>query len=207
LKQSLRNIIGFSVHGTDCDQGKVNEFFDDDTTWTICYTVSNAGNRLSGRKVLIPLAATGKPDWKSRIFSVNHSCVQVLSSPDIDRENSLYHQNETDVHSYYQWPRNFSSNYDAIAEIKEHSLSAPAFMEKSSVSASLNYEHSHSPRQIFGYTLFATNGGIGHIANISVDVDNWVHNYLVADIGACLCAGQAEMHTLPEKTTAALVGK
>jgi len=62
MQHSLRSIIGFSIR-PPMATGKVHEFYFDDATWTIRYMVVETGSWLSGRKVLISLAALGKPDW------------------------------------------------------------------------------------------------------------------------------------------------
>jgi hypothetical protein len=87
-------MIGFSVRATDGDLGKVDEFYFDDATWTIRYMVAETGSWLSNRKVLVSLVALGKPDWKSRTFSVNLTCDQIRNSPDIDTERPVYRQHE-----------------------------------------------------------------------------------------------------------------
>jgi hypothetical protein len=48
-----KELVGFKLLAKDGFIGNVEEFYFDDTHWTIRYLVANTGGWLSGRKILI----------------------------------------------------------------------------------------------------------------------------------------------------------
>jgi hypothetical protein len=183
MQHSLRSIIGFSIRATDGDLGRVHEFYFDDATWTIRYVVVETGNWLSGRKVLISLAALGKPDWESRTFPVNLTCNQVRNSPDIDTQRPVYRQHEEELHEYYQWPQYWEGGYGGALGITPYPLFENPVLQESPKSERQDDPHLRSTRQVTGYHIHATNGEIGHVADFMVNDKNWELRYMVVDTG------------------------
>lgn len=183
MQHSLRSMIGFAIRATDGDLGKVYEFYFDDATWTIRYMVAETGNWLLGRKVLISLAALGKPDWELRTFPVGLTCDQVRNSPDIDTERPVYRQHEAELHEYYQWPQYWEGGYGGALGITPYPLFEKPLLQESSASDRKDDPHLRSTRQVTGYKIHATNGEIGHVADFMVNDQNWAIRYLVVDTG------------------------
>jgi sporulation protein YlmC with PRC-barrel domain len=182
----LRSMIGYPVRASDGDLGTVLDFYFDDTTWTIRYMVAETGTWLSGRKVLISLVALGKPDWKSRTFSVNLTCDQVRKSPDLDTERPVYRQHEVELHEYYQWPRYWEGAYGGTFGITPYPLYEGLLAQESSKSERKDDPHLRSTRHVTGYHILATDGGIGHVGDYVVDDETWALQYLVVDTGKWL---------------------
>jgi sporulation protein YlmC with PRC-barrel domain len=183
---SLQSIIGYPIRANDGDLGTLTDFYFDDVTWTIRYMVAETGTWLSGRKVLISLAALGKPDWESRTFSVTLTCAQVRNSPDIDTEKPVYCQHETELHEYYQWPQYWEGAYGGTFGITPYPLFENDSRQESSGSKRKDDMHLHSTRHVTGYHIHATDGEIGHVADFVVDDEKWHLHYLVVDIGKWL---------------------
>jgi hypothetical protein len=186
MQYDLRSMIGYPIRASDGDLGTVLDFYFDDTTWTIRYMVAETGTWLSGRKVLISLVALGKPDWKSRTFSVNLTCDQVRKSPDIDTERPVYRQHEAELHEYYQWTPYWESAYGGTFGITPYPLYEGPIAQESSKSERKDDPHLRSTRHVTGYHIHATDGEIGHVANFVVDDEKWHLHYLVVDIGKWL---------------------
>ncbi len=53
MQRSINSLAGFTIGATDGDIGKVEEFYFDDTTWTVRYMIVKTGGWLTGREVLI----------------------------------------------------------------------------------------------------------------------------------------------------------
>ena len=183
MQHSLRSMIGFSVRATDGDLGKVDEFYFDDATWTIRYMVAETGSWLSNRKVLVSLVALGKPDWKSRTFSVNLTCDQIRNSPDIDTERPVYRQHEAALHRYYEWPLYWEGGYGGTLGITPYPLLETPLVQESPDPDRQDDPHLRSTRQVTGYHIHATNGEIGHVTDFMVDDENWTLRNLVVDTG------------------------
>jgi hypothetical protein len=171
-------MIGYSIRATDGDLGKIREFFFDDISWTIRYMVVETGDWLSGRKVLIALAAMGKPEWQSRTFSVNLTSDQVRNSPDIDTEMPVYRQHEAKLQEHYLWPPYWQDSYGGVFGITPF----PPLVTEEVVESTPECKgdlHLRSTRQVKGYYIAATDGEIGHVEDFIVDDENWVLRYLV----------------------------
>src|SRR5262247_2160585 len=108
MLRSLEELHGYTIHATDGDIGTVYAFFFDDKTWAIRYLVVDTGNWLPDRQVLISPIALGQPDWEGQFFSVKLTTEQVRNSPDIDTDKPVSRQQETLLHTYYDWPTYWS---------------------------------------------------------------------------------------------------
>jgi sporulation protein YlmC with PRC-barrel domain len=183
---SLRSMTGYPIRASDGDLGTVLDFYFDDATWIIRYMVAETGTWLSGRKVLISLVALGKPDWKSRTFSVNLTCDQVRKSPDLDTERPVYRQHEVELYEYYQWPRYWEGAYGGTFGITPYPLYEGLLAQESSKSERKDDPHLRSTRHVTGYHILATDGGIGHVGDYVVDDETWALQYLVVDTGKWL---------------------
>lgn len=181
MQLSISSTIGYAIRATDGDLGKVDEFYFDDQTWTIRYIVAETGNWLSGRKVLISPIAFGKPEIESRTFSVNLTCAQVRSSPDIDTKRPIHRQHEIELHEYYQWP--WRGDYGGTFGTTPLPLSADeAILEQEDATSKRGDDpHLRSTRQVIGYHIHATDGEIGHVEDFLVDDENWTIRFLVVD--------------------------
>ena len=181
MQHSISRMIGYAIRATDGDLGKVEEFYFDDETWTIRYMIVETGNWLSGRKVLIAPVAFGKPESESRMISVNLTCAQVGSSPNIDTERPICLQHEAELHDHYQWPwrGGYGGTFGTIPlplPVNEVSLE-----QEASASGRRDDPHLRSTREVASYHLHATDGEIGHVEDFIVDDENWAIRFLVVD--------------------------
>jgi uncharacterized protein YrrD len=183
---SLRSMIGYPIRANDGDLGTVLDFYFDDVTWTIRYMVAETGTRPSGRKVLISLVALGKPDWKSRTFSVNLTCDQVRNSPDINTEMPVYRQHEVELHEYYQWPRYWEGGYGGTFGITPFPLFENNSGKESSGSKQVGDPHLRSTHNVTGCHILATDGGVGYVGDFVVDGETWTLRDLVVNTGKWL---------------------
>jgi sporulation protein YlmC with PRC-barrel domain len=181
MQAAISDLFGYAIRATDGDLGKVDEFFFDDQTWTIRYVVVETGNWLFGRKVLIALAAFGKPESESRTFLVNLTRTQVRNSPNIDAQRPIYRQQEVELHEHYRWP--WRGGYGGTFGTTPLPLSAgeePA-EQPNSESGRRDDPHLRSTRQVTGYHIHATDGEIGHVEDFLVEDEDWSIRFLVAD--------------------------
>jgi uncharacterized protein YrrD len=181
MQENINRMIGYDIRTADGDLGKVDEFYFDDQTWTIRYVVAETGNWLSGRKVLISIAAFGKPDFESDTFSVNLTRAQVRSSPDIDTQRPIYRQQEVELHEHYRWP--WRGGYGGTFGTTPLPLSADEVLAEQEYTESGRRDDPHlrSTRQVTGYHIHATDGQIGHVEDFMIDDEDWAIRFLVAD--------------------------
>ena len=74
---SVKDIRGNMVRGTDGDIGKIIDVFFDDDRWTIRYLVVETGEWLKGRRVLVSPASLGQSEWKQKVVESRLSYDQV----------------------------------------------------------------------------------------------------------------------------------
>ncbi len=182
-------IKGYAIAASDGQIGTVSDFLFDDTRWSVRWLVVDTGNWLSGRKVLLPLSALGQPDPQAREFSVALNMEQVKNSPDIDADQPVSRQMETDVYDYYGW----SPYWGMGLYMGGYGFSGSALVESSYLEslrrdeASLNAQRDHgdpnlrSIAAVTGYHIHASDGAIGHVKDFILNDADWSIHYLVVD--------------------------
>lgn len=178
MLRSLEGLHDFSIGGTDGSIGKVREFLFDDQAWTIRYLVAETGTWLSGREVLISVAALEPPNWKGHVFPVLLTREQIKESPDIDTDKPVSRQREAELYSYYGWTPYWGMEYDA--PLGGMPL-PPALSPEEIKEAAKGDPHLRSTHEVEGYHIHATDGQIGHVADFIVGDDDWTIRYLVVD--------------------------
>lgn len=191
MKRSIKSLEGYSLKETDGEIGKVDEFYFDDVSWTIRYLVIKTGNWLSGRKVLISPKAIAAPDWENEEFPVNLTKEQIKNSPDIDTDKPVSRQHEEELSSYYTW----DSYWGGAAHGAGIFGAMPSDLYGSEITQPENVQptqeenqadndpHLRSTREVKGYTIHATDGEIGKVADYILNDSDWKINYLVVDTG------------------------
>lgn len=64
--RSVREVVGYNLHATDGDVGRVEDFIVDDETWAIADLLVDTRSGLPGRKVLVAPGAVADVDWANR---------------------------------------------------------------------------------------------------------------------------------------------
>jgi len=177
-------IDGYDIEATDGHLGTVSDLLFSDADWVVRWLVVDTGKWLSGRKVLLPVSALGKPDPAGRHFPVKLTKQQVKASPDIVTDQPVSRQVEAYVYDYYGWDTywdNGSFDMNAMST----PLVAPILPTSDSVSAEVHpYEgdpHLRSVAAITGYHIHAVDGEIGHVEDFLVDDIGWSVRYLIVD--------------------------
>jgi uncharacterized protein YrrD len=103
--RSVDEIVGYRIHGSDNELGKVEDFILDDECWSVRYLVVNTGNWLVGRKVLISHLWIEFVSWMERSVTVNLTADQVENSPEYDPTAPVNRMYEERLYDYYGRPR------------------------------------------------------------------------------------------------------
>jgi uncharacterized protein YrrD len=195
MLRNAKELIGYDIHATDGNIGKVYDFYFDDQSWCIRYMVVNTGGWLSGRHVLIASAALGKPNWGKEIFSVSLTKEQVRHSPNTNMHEPISRQHEHELHEYYGWPRYWEhepltaemsiaeEEYEVMAEVKEEEEEEERQREEENTREE-NAKHDsnlQSVKDVTGYHIHAADGQVGHVADFVVDDESWAIRYIVVD--------------------------
>ena len=176
MLRNVRGLIGYGIHATDGNIGKVYDFYFDNQSWCIRYMVVNTGGWLSGRHVHIASAVLEKPDWEKEIFPVSITKDQIMRSPDTNMNEPISRQYEHELHEYYGWPKYWEYG-PAMAEVEEEEEKE----EKNTGKENVEDPHLQSIKNVNGYHIHASDGQIGHVTDFIVDDESWNIRYIVVD--------------------------
>lgn len=196
MLQTTKTLQGYAIGATDGPIGKVKDFYFDDQAWVIRYLVVDTGSWLSSRKVLISPIALGKPDWSEETLPTTLTKAQVEASPDIDTEQTVTRQHETNILGYYGYPHywnggglwggglypyamlpiHVSPGADPAARPEADIAFAPEPAAQPDDDQSLR-----SCEAVIGYHIQASDGEIGHVTGFLIDPETWAIRYMVVN--------------------------
>ena len=185
MLRSLKEIIGYTIKATNGEIGKVNDFLFDDSQWIVRYLVADTGNWLIDRLVLISPYSIGKPEWKSKQFSVKLTKEQVKDSPKIENDMPVYRQEELKLTKYYGWPgywkgMGMGGGPDAIVTLQE--IPSRTDIKKNNEEIDEKYDsHLRSVNEVMKYNIKTIDDEFGQIYDIIVDDEKWQLRYFAVD--------------------------
>lgn len=196
MKRKVKSLIGYVIHATDGEIGKVREFYFDDTTWTIRYLIVETGSWLFGRKVLLSPEALLTPNWEEHYFPVCLTKEQIKNSPEIDTEKPVSRQHEIELYDYYPWGEyywggglstigmgmSYPVALNRVEEKGEEEGEATKQSKKDSKTTS-DDPHLRSTDEVTGYTIKATDGTIGEVEDFMINDQTWRIDFLEVDTG------------------------
>jgi len=186
MLNKAKTLKGYKLKSLDGEIGKVKEFYFDDRVWVIRYLITETGNWLMDRQVLIsPYALTAVVKEEKHI-TINLTKKQIEDSPRLDKDKPVSQQFEETYYVYYGWPvywRNphiegaFPSMWrtypDVTRDCEEKKISTPG--EK-------HWDPNlRSTREVTGYNIQATDGEIGSVGDFIIDDETWTIRYLIID--------------------------
>ncbi|WP_407271605.1 PRC-barrel domain-containing protein [Radiobacillus sp. PE A8.2] len=176
-----------NVQASDEELGGVKDLYFDDQHWTIRYLVADTRKWLPGKKVLLSPIGFDHVDMNNSTVNVLASKETVKNAPHKSNDEPVSKQVEIDLATYYGWPtywnglgpwRGFDNPY-ALANAERDGLLDDNDVEK-------EYDfHLRSSNEIkgdvFGYSIEAEDGKIGHVSDFVVDDANWKITYFVVE--------------------------
>jgi hypothetical protein len=179
MLRSAKKIIGYHIQATDEVMGKVDDFLFEDTSWMIRYVVADTGDWLPGRLVVLSPISMGQVDWDNRKLSVMLTRQQIENSPSLAQHQPISRQQEIKLHEYYMWAP-YWSQYTTTTQPPVPAV-AVVQKEVANTEESGEESHLHSMREVIGYDIHASDGGIGHVDDFIVDDDTWRIQYMIID--------------------------
>jgi len=82
--RSTKEIIGYSIHATDGEIGKVVDYIIDDSNWKIILFVVETGSWLDSRKIILPIKWIKELNWENSTVVVNVTTNSIKDSPEFD---------------------------------------------------------------------------------------------------------------------------
>lgn len=190
---SVNGLIGYRVVGRDGEVGVVRDVYFDDERWAIRYAVVHTGNWFFARQILISPVLVSELRGRDAALHIDLTRVQIKSSPDIDTRKPVSRQMEVSYGAYYNYPPYWVYGYSGPlwgwgplpSSRVEHSvwedMVAREMHERQQRLEGGSDEHLRSANEVIGYSIEATNGSIGHIADLLFDEDSWAVSHIVVD--------------------------
>lgn len=192
LLHSVKTLRGFSIGATDGDLGHVDDMYFDDRHWAIRYLVIDTGGWLGGRKVLLSPSAVTAVDWGNGTVRVNLTRKQVEDSPDVDTDQPVSRQHETQLHDYYNQPYYWNGPFlwgasaapglvpSMIGQSQMTDPVPPADTDAGNDARQAREQaqeqgdpHLRSCNAIVGYAIKARDGELGELDDCLFDDSNW----------------------------------
>jgi uncharacterized protein YrrD len=179
---------GYDIEATDGLIGTVDDLLFDDQSWKIRWLVVDAGNWLTGRKVLLHPSCVKAADHDLHILSVVLTKEQVKGSPGIGQDEPVSRQMEAHLYDYYGWDQYWGPSYFGMGAMASPLSSPPYFggiggggPAMHDVASDHGDPHLHSMHVVIGTHIEATDGAIGHVENLLFDDSAWGIRYIVVD--------------------------
>jgi len=206
MLRKLNDLIGYTIAASDEEIGRVDDFYFDERTWDIRYLVVDTGPWLFGRKVLISHESLGQPFWENETFPINLTKEQIENSPSIDLAKPVSRQEQTELHSHYEWPMywlaasgaaggspipvgGYNGVSPAVAVAPASIAAASATVEAETEAVTEHAESTEesaksmlrSAKEVIGYHIAANDGDIGHVEDFFADDSEWHIHYMMID--------------------------
>jgi sporulation protein YlmC with PRC-barrel domain len=163
----MRDLEGYKVTATDGDLGSVDDFFLEDTSWTVRYLVVNTGGLVAERRVLITTVAFRAVDYSANRFRLALSMQRIKDSPSINLDLPVSRQSEREYYGHFGYPYYWGGDADS-----DHASSGRPGDPVSNV-------HLRSASELAGYRIEGADGVIGHVTDLVVDDETWKIEYMV----------------------------
>jgi len=185
LRSMKNDLRGFTVGATDGDIGAVEEFYFDDTSFTVRHLIVDTGGWLGGRKVLISPMALRDIDWDGKRINAALTKAQVEASPAIDTERPVSRQHEIEYYGHFGYPYYWGGPYlwgdYAYPFLPAGRVPDPEPERPWDGAGKGDDPHLRSSAAVTGYHIAATDGEIGHVEDFLVDDATWAIRYMIVD--------------------------
>lgn len=186
-------IKGASIGASDGPVGAVHDLLFDDATWLVRWLVVDTGHILPGRKVLLPPSILGHVNHIDHQFSVRLTKQEVKDSPGVETDEPVSRRMEADTYGYYGWSPYWNTGFyfggfGYAGDLGELSgrptpLGAAA-LDHESRAIDEGDRHLRSVHEVAGYDIAATDGRIGHVADLLIEDGDFGVRYLIVETGS-----------------------
>lgn len=205
MLKSLKEMSGFALLASDGEIGTVDDFYFEESTWKIRYTVVDTGRWLPGRRVIISPLSIGRPDWENKRLPVALSRTTVEGSPDVPPELPIHRTDEEELHRHYLWEPYWIPGLGGVIETVGGPM-GPIPMDLDEDQTPALDAETQGPRlfaasEMLNFDILATDGSIGHLEDFLFDEMSWTLRWLVVDTGVWI---QGRKVLIPTSWVAAL---
>ena len=178
--RSVESIMSYPIQCVDGELGSAQDLLFDDENWRIWYLVARPGGWFSSRKVLVSPTHLVKPVGQAEggLLPVILTKEQLKDSPMLESDapvSRLYEAEFARFHQIIPYWGAVPMPRDRV-DISVHELTMKEIEEC----------HVRSCDEVVGYQVSATDGEIGKISDVIVDVTTWKVRFFVVDTGKWL---------------------
>jgi uncharacterized protein YrrD len=170
----------YKLRSSDGELGKIEDLYFDDRFWTVRYLVVDSGGWLVQRRVLVSPRAVVGVDRENKTIASELTKAQVEKSPLPDEHPPVSRQFEIAYNEYYDYSPYW------VGPFARGTLTAPLPAEDAARLEERDSWDSHlySAKDLSGfarYAVTATDGDVGHVADLIVSDEDWAIRYFVVD--------------------------
>jgi hypothetical protein len=188
--RSLSTMYGHKLAAIDGEIGHVKDFYVDDQSWAVRYLVTDTGDWLTGRKVLIAPHHLGSIDLDGQHLPVSLTRRQIEKSPLIETHRPVSRQFEEEYYRHYGLPYYWQGNgLWGMTSFPMIELPAVFPNDGSDINADVGPQpdaHLRSTLAMQGYRITVSDGEFGRISDFMIDDTSWSIPHLVVKTGSWL---------------------
>lgn len=182
MKQSLNEIIGYTIEAKDGEKGKVKDILFDEERWVVRYLDVDLANFPEDNRVLIPKMFLKKPLWSIEHFPVELTIKDIYNCPSLSKKLPISRKYEEKLNRYYKsddyWSKVFIPFVGAPGvtyPIRPTRIPTKVIDEKKVASKLRSF------KEFNGYHIHAIDGKLGHIDDVIIEDDYWQIIYVSID--------------------------
>jgi hypothetical protein len=164
MLRSKNRLIGFSVHATDGEIGRIRDFVFDEPLWTVRYAEVDISKWIPEKVVLLSTLILGQTALSS--IDTKLTIEQIINCPAIDPHHLPSRKYEEELHTYFSWTYYWAQ----LGEASQYQSSCKL----------------QNVKAINGYHIQALDGELGHLSDLLIDDLEWKIRYCVIDTGTWL---------------------
>jgi hypothetical protein len=179
MKESLKELVGYTIQTKDEEKGKVVDFLFDEKQWIIRYVQSDFSTMNITNKALIPKAFFNPPEKVQKILRADLDKKELDKCPDLADHLPVSRKYEEQLLRYFQIVPYWSTAYIGPVGtfFPPRPINAPMkILEERTAETILR-----SFQEVEGYHVRALNGKLGHIEDLIIDDEDWQIIYAVVD--------------------------
>lgn len=194
MYQRLNDLMQYGVRSADGMIGTIHDFYFDDETWSVRYAVINLDPSLGARDILVSTAVFETILPLEGVITTSLTPEKARNSPEIDTEQPITRQQESDLSSYYLVPEYWIPNTGYGLGVGDLSAVPMVDLEADLQEQQERQENDHEPdshlystMSLLGFhILTGQNEDIGVVEDFLLDEEDWDIDFLVADVGSWL---------------------
>lgn len=178
--RKFRDLAGYGLRARDGEIGKLLDVYFDDGEWVVRYFVVRTGGWLLGRHALIVPAVVSRIDDDEQVCHVELTREQIRNCPPVDTALPVSRHYEREYFRYYGWQPYWrpESLVHPTGVVPPVPAMPPRAGEKP---APPEHPHLRSGQEVAGYAIRASDGPIGHVADVILEDPGWLVRYLEVD--------------------------